>query len=82
MEAEYVAACEAAKEAVWLRKFLNDLEVVPNMNLPIALYCDNSGVVANLKEPRGLIRGMHIERNIILLINLQRLSRLKCLRVV
>ncbi|KAA0049828.1 gag/pol protein [Cucumis melo var. makuwa] len=33
MEAEYVAACEAAKEAVWLRKFLHDLEVVPNMNL-------------------------------------------------
>ncbi|KAI9174943.1 hypothetical protein LWI28_025107 [Acer negundo] len=29
MEAEYVAACEAAKEAVWLRQFLIDLEVVP-----------------------------------------------------
>ncbi|KAK0587894.1 hypothetical protein LWI29_030815 [Acer saccharum] len=27
MEAEYVAACEAAKEAVWLRQFLIDLEV-------------------------------------------------------
>ncbi|TYK01652.1 gag/pol protein [Cucumis melo var. makuwa] len=40
MEAEYVAACEAAKEAVWLKKFLTDLEVVPNMRLPITLYCD------------------------------------------
>ena len=28
MEAEYVAACEAAKEAVWLKKFLSDLGVV------------------------------------------------------
>ena len=27
MEAEYVAACEAAKEVVWLRKFLTDLEM-------------------------------------------------------
>ena len=32
MEAEYVAACEAAKEAVWLRQFLIDLEVVPSAN--------------------------------------------------
>ncbi|KAA0053196.1 gag/pol protein [Cucumis melo var. makuwa] len=47
MEAEYVAACEAAKEAVWLKKFLTDLEIVPNMHLSITLYCDNSGAVAN-----------------------------------
>ena len=32
MEAEYIAACEAAKEAVWLKKFFIDLEVVPNMD--------------------------------------------------
>ena len=62
MEAEYVAACEAAKEAVWLRKFLTDLEVVPNMHLPITLYCDNSGAVANSREPRSHKRGKHIER--------------------
>ncbi|KAA0059555.1 retrovirus-related pol polyprotein from transposon tnt 1-94 [Cucumis melo var. makuwa] len=62
MEAKYVAACEAAKEAVWLRKFLHDLEVVPNMNFSITLYCDNSGAVANSKEPRSHKRGEHIER--------------------
>ena len=38
MEAEYVAACEVAKEVVWHRKFLTDLEVVPNMSMPITLY--------------------------------------------
>ncbi|KAA0032770.1 gag/pol protein [Cucumis melo var. makuwa] len=52
-EVEYVAACEAAKKAVWLRKFLHDLKVVPNTNLPITLYCDNSGEVANSKELRS-----------------------------
>ncbi|TYK23852.1 gag/pol protein [Cucumis melo var. makuwa] len=62
MEAEYVAACEAAKEAVWLKMFLTDLEVVPNMLLPIILYCDNSGAVANSREPRSHKRGKHIER--------------------
>ena len=49
MEAEYVVACEAAKEAVWLKKFLTNLEVVPNMHLPITFYCDSSGAVANSK---------------------------------
>ncbi|KAA0052272.1 gag/pol protein [Cucumis melo var. makuwa] len=62
MEAEYVASCEAAKEAVWLKKFLTDLEIVPNIHLPITLYCDNSGAVANSQEPRSHKRRKHIER--------------------
>ncbi|TYJ96817.1 gag/pol protein [Cucumis melo var. makuwa] len=62
MEAEYVAACEAAKEAVWLKKFLTDLEVVPNMHLPITLFCDNSGAVENSRELRSNKRGKHIKR--------------------
>ena len=28
MEAKYVATCEAAKEAIWLKKFLSNLGVV------------------------------------------------------
>ena len=51
MEAEYVAACEAAKEAVWLRQFLIDLEVVSSANKQITIYRDSSGAVANSKEP-------------------------------
>ena len=62
MEAEYVAASEAAKEAVWLRNFLNDLGIVPSIRAPIILYCDNSGAVANSKEPRAHKKGKHIER--------------------
>ena len=62
MEAEYIATCEATKESVWLKKFCNDLEVVPNMEKPLVLYCDHSGAVANSKEPRSHKRGKHIER--------------------
>ena len=62
MEAEYIAASEAAKEAVWLRNFLLDLEVVPSAQSAITLYCDNSGAVANAKEPRSHKRGKHIKR--------------------
>ena len=62
MEAEYIAACEAAKEAVWLKKFLSDLSVVRIKQVPITLFCDNSGAVAQSKDPRNHKKGKHIER--------------------
>ena len=62
MEAEYVAAAEASKEAVWLRKFLGDLEVIPGIDKPITLYCDNSAAIANTKESRHHKRTKHIDR--------------------
>ena len=46
MEAEYVATCEATKEAIWLKKFLIDLGVVRMEQVPITLFCDNSGAIA------------------------------------
>ena len=46
-EAEYVAACEATKEAVWLKKFLMELEVVPTSLSPITLYCADSSSSTN-----------------------------------
>ena len=62
MEAEYVAASEAVKEAIWFRNFLLDLDVVPNLPRQITIYCDNTGVVANTKEPREHKAAKHIER--------------------
>ena len=62
MEAEYVAACKAAKEVIWLKKFLSDLGVVRMEQVPITLFCDNSGVVAQSKDPRNHKKGKHIER--------------------
>ena len=38
MEAEYIAASEAAKETMWLKNFLMDLEVVPFERPAITLY--------------------------------------------
>ena len=34
-EAEYIAANKAAKEVIWLRKFLSDVEIVPAAQNPI-----------------------------------------------
>ena len=62
MEAEYVATYEATKEAVWLKKFLSDLGVVRIEQVPITLFCDNNGAVAQSKDPRNHKKGKHIER--------------------
>ena len=61
-EAEYIAASDAAKEAVWIRKFIQQLGVVPTIALPISLYCDNNGAIAQAKEPRSHQKSKHIER--------------------
>ena len=53
-EAKYIAACEAAKEGVWIRNFLYDLGIFPASVKPLDLYCDNSGAIAQAKEsPQG-----------------------------
>ena len=62
MEAKYVAACEAAKEAIWLKKFHSDLVYGSRNSIPITLFCDNSGAVALSKDPRNHKKGKHIER--------------------
>ena len=62
MEAEYVATSTAAKEAVWLKKFLMELGVVPLVIQLLMLFCDNGGAVSQSKEPRNHRKGKHIER--------------------
>ena len=62
MEAEYIAASEAAKEVVWLKNFLLDLGVVPSAQSAITIYCDNSRAIANSKEHRSHKREKYIER--------------------
>lgn len=44
-EAEYIAALEAAMEVVWIRKFISGHGIMPSIELPINMYCDNSAAV-------------------------------------
>ncbi|KAJ8753518.1 hypothetical protein K2173_022759 [Erythroxylum novogranatense] len=59
---EYIAASDAAKEAVWIRKFITELGIVPSIASPIDLYCDNNGAIAQAKEPNSHHRSKHILR--------------------
>ncbi|KAK9043585.1 hypothetical protein V6N11_071921 [Hibiscus sabdariffa] len=70
-EAEYIVASEAAKEAVWIKKFISELGVVPSISDVVGLYCDNNGAIAQAKEPRShqkpkhILRRFHLIREII-----------------
>ncbi|GJY95309.1 retrotransposon protein, putative, ty1-copia subclass [Tanacetum coccineum] len=67
-QAEYMAASEAAMEAVWIRKFVGDLGVMPSIKEPINMYCDNSAAIifANdsgvMKGARHFLRRYHYVR--------------------
>ena len=60
MEAEYIAASEATKEAFWYKKFAAKLGVMSTDAIP--LYCDNNGTIALAKEPRSHQKSKHFKR--------------------
>ncbi|GJX36641.1 retrotransposon protein, putative, ty1-copia subclass [Tanacetum coccineum] len=51
MEAEYIAAAEAAMEAIWIHKFISGLGVVPSIDKPMDMYCDNTSAITIADEP-------------------------------
>ncbi|KAK8593315.1 hypothetical protein V6N12_045398 [Hibiscus sabdariffa] len=55
-------ASEAAKESVWIKKFITELGVVPSISDALELYCDNNGAIVQAKEPRSHQRSKHILR--------------------
>ncbi|GJY42673.1 retrotransposon protein, putative, ty1-copia subclass, partial [Tanacetum coccineum] len=55
-KSEYIAALEAAMEAVWIRKFISGLGIVPTINEPLNMYCDNSAAIHYANEP-GVQKG-------------------------
>ncbi|GJW65587.1 retrovirus-related pol polyprotein from transposon TNT 1-94 [Tanacetum coccineum] len=71
IEAKYIAAFDASKEAVFVRKFISGLGVVPTIEKPINMYCDNirAIVIANeygiTKGARHLRAKVHYIREVI-----------------
>ena len=62
MEAEYVVVSKATKKAIWLKKFLSNLGVMRIEQVPMTFFIDNSGVVAQSKDPSNHKKGKHIEK--------------------
>nr|GEZ03485.1 hypothetical protein [Tanacetum cinerariifolium] len=61
-ESEYITACEASKEAIWMKNFIGDLGVVPTVQGPIEIFCDNESAGALTKEPKDHEKSKHIEK--------------------
>nr|GEY74369.1 hypothetical protein [Tanacetum cinerariifolium] len=55
-DVEYIAAFDALKEAVWIRKFIYGLGIVPKIKEPISMYCGNTGAITIAKDD-GVTKG-------------------------
>ena len=61
MDAEYIAGAEAAKEAVWIRGFINDLRI-PGVHIDVVpLYIDNNSALKLTRNPEFHSRSKHID---------------------
>ncbi|GJX83504.1 retrotransposon protein, putative, ty1-copia subclass [Tanacetum coccineum] len=76
-EDEYIAAMEA----VWIRKFISGLGIVPTINEPIKMFCDNSAALHFANE-LGVQRGTrHYHRRCHYIRESIALSEIRCLKV-
>ena len=58
-EAEYIAQTHAAKEALWLCSFLQELHSTPDD--PLIINCDNQGAIALAKDNKFHACTKHID---------------------
>nr|GEW95175.1 putative reverse transcriptase domain-containing protein [Tanacetum cinerariifolium] len=49
-DVEYIAAFDASKEAVWIRKFIYGIGIVLKIEEPISMYCDNTRAIEIVKD--------------------------------
>ena len=62
MEAEYVACSTATQDAVWLRSFLQYLEIVKTALEPVIIFCDNNAALTVIKDLKYHGNTKHIKK--------------------
>ncbi|KAL0430689.1 UNVERIFIED_CONTAM: Retrovirus-related Pol polyprotein from transposon TNT 1-94 [Sesamum radiatum] len=60
MEPEYMAASEVAKEAVWMKNYIQELGVVPSIAESVVIFCNNNGAIAQAQKPISHHHSKHI----------------------
>ncbi|KAL9265865.1 Retrovirus-related Pol polyprotein from transposon TNT 1-94-like protein [Drosera capensis] len=61
MEAEFVACFEASKQAIWLRNFVTKLRIIPGVERPIKILCDNKSAVLYSNNNRSSYKSKSID---------------------
>jgi len=61
VEAEYMAATQATKEAIWFRSFFNELGIMNITSSPTIIFSDSQGGIALSKNPEYHSRTKHID---------------------
>ncbi|KAF7770863.1 hypothetical protein Agabi119p4_6837 [Agaricus bisporus var. burnettii] len=59
VEAEYMAFTRAVQQAVWLDKFLYEIDLTQER--PFTIHADNNGAIANTRNERNHRRTKHID---------------------
>ncbi|GJV40751.1 retrotransposon protein, putative, ty1-copia subclass [Tanacetum coccineum] len=75
-KAEYIVAFDASKEAVWVRKFISRLGVVPTIEKPINMYCDNTNESGITKGVRHFHAKVHYLRKVIEMVGDKKLRKI------
>ncbi|KAF7776615.1 hypothetical protein Agabi119p4_5008 [Agaricus bisporus var. burnettii] len=58
VESEYTAFTRATQQALWLTKFMDELNM--NQEQPVVIYADNNGAIANTQNNKNHRRTKHI----------------------
>ncbi|KAL0305205.1 UNVERIFIED_CONTAM: hypothetical protein Sangu_3045400 [Sesamum angustifolium] len=45
-ELEYIAVSKVAKETVWMKNYIQELDVVPSTTESVIIFYDNNGAIA------------------------------------
>ena len=62
MEAEYVAYSTVTQDAVWLKSFLQHLEIVKTALKSVTIFCDNTAALVVAKDPKYYGKTKHIKK--------------------
>ena len=46
IETKYIAAFNAVKKVVWIKKIITELGIIPSITNLVDLYCDNNEAIA------------------------------------